>query len=74
MRPFFFSFLLLGLGQAEPLPIDPLWESETFRRAFTGSYGVDARIEPPIMTTEAAVLERSRPKWTREIAPERSRH
>lgn len=47
-----------GLGfAAEPLPIDPLWKSPVFRKAFTASYGVDARIEPRLTTDEKAVLD-----------------
>jgi tetratricopeptide (TPR) repeat protein len=42
---------------AAPLPIDPLWQSAAFRRAFTASYGVDARIEPLVSAAEKAVLE-----------------
>lgn len=42
---------------AEPLPIDPLWQSPVFRKAFTASYGVDARIEPRLTTDEKAVLD-----------------
>ncbi len=40
-----------------PMTIDPLWKSEEFRRAFTASYGIDARIEPTVNTEEKAVLE-----------------
>lgn len=59
VRPLFLSFLFAGIAaSAEPLPIDPLWESESFRRTFTGSYGVDSRIEPAITTDEAGVLEK----------------
>ncbi len=42
---------------AEPAPVDPLWKSETFRRAFTASYGTDARIEPTISSEERTVLD-----------------
>ncbi|MEM0969482.1 MAG: tetratricopeptide repeat protein [Verrucomicrobiota bacterium] len=58
-RPFpFVAFLLLtAAALAEPLPIDPLWKSAAFRRVFTASYGIDARIEPTITTTEKGILE-----------------
>lgn len=50
-----------GTGAEEsvraPMSIDPLWKSEVFRRAFTASYGIDARIEPTVNTGEKAVLE-----------------
>jgi tetratricopeptide (TPR) repeat protein len=52
--------LFLGLNPAlarEPMPIDPLWKSAEFRRAFTGAYGTDGRIEPGINTAERAVLD-----------------
>ncbi len=42
---------------ADLLPIDPLWESASFRKAFTGSYGIDSRIEPKVTTGEKEVLE-----------------
>ncbi|MEM1297161.1 MAG: hypothetical protein AAGH89_17480, partial [Verrucomicrobiota bacterium] len=42
---------------AEPMPIDRLWQSETFRKAFTASYGVDSRIEPRVNSDEKAVLD-----------------
>lgn len=41
---------------AAPLPIDPLWKSETFRRSVTASYGIDSRIEPVITADEASYL------------------
>lgn len=47
-----------GSGRAgEVLPIDPLWKSAEFRKVFTASYGVDARIEPRLSTEEKAVLD-----------------
>lgn len=51
-----FSFALAS-AVATPLPLDPLWKSEPFRRALTASYGVDSRIEPRIGEEERAVLE-----------------
>jgi len=52
------SVAALEIGAAaEPLPIDPLWQSPVFRKAFTASYGVDARIEPRLTTDEKAVLD-----------------
>lgn len=41
---------------AQPLPIDPLWKSESFRKAVTGSYGIDSRIEPLITVDEEFYL------------------
>ncbi len=47
-----------GSGWAgEVLPIDPLWQSAEFRKAFTASYGIDARIEPRLSSDEKAVLD-----------------
>jgi tetratricopeptide (TPR) repeat protein len=43
----------------EPLPIDPLWESESFRKTVTGSFGIDARIEPRITIDEEFYLNES---------------
>lgn len=54
------SLALFAVGSrtfAAPLPIDPLWKSEAFRKAFTGSYGIDSRIEPKVSSAEKAVLE-----------------
>ena len=42
---------------ADLMPIDPLWKSASFRKAFTGSYGIDSRIEPKVTTSEKSVLE-----------------
>jgi Tfp pilus assembly protein PilF len=47
------------LTAAEPLPIDPLWQSETFRKSITASYGIDSRIEPRITEDEAFYLDES---------------
>lgn len=44
---------------AEPLPIDPLWKSEAFRRTVTASFGIDSRIEPIITVDEEFYLEAS---------------
>ena len=49
--------LLTPLAAAEPLPIDPLWRSETFRETVTGSFGIDSRIEPRITVDEEFYLE-----------------
>ena len=59
---YWFTITILGcaaltVSAGEPLPIDPLWQSANFRRAFTASYGVDARIEPRLTTEEKAVLD-----------------
>lgn len=53
---------LVGLGPAagtEPFPIDPLWQSEEFRKAYTGSYGIDSRIEPLINEDETFYLNQA---------------
>ncbi len=44
---------------AAPLPIDPLWKSESFRKAVTGSFGIDSRIEPLITTDEEFYLKKA---------------
>ena len=49
---------------AEPLPIDPLWKSEDFRRVITGSFGIDTRIEPLITTDEEGYLNESAQKMS----------
>lgn len=62
MRPFSLIGIALvpaSLGAAEPLPIDPLWQSDTFRKSITASYGIDSRIEPRITEDEAFYLEES---------------
>ena len=41
----------------EALPISSFWESESFQRAFTASYGIDSRIEPKVSSTEKSVLD-----------------
>lgn len=53
------ALLLLVVGStvvAEPFPIDPLWKSPGFRKAYTGSYGVDSSIEPQLKQEEVALL------------------
>lgn len=42
--------------KAEPLSIDQLWQSETFLKSYTTSYGVDSRIEPLINEEESEFL------------------
>lgn len=43
----------------EPLPIaHEFWQSPSFRKAFTGSYAIDSRIEPLIGEEEKALLEK----------------
>lgn len=44
---------------ADPLPIDPLWKSESFRKSITGSYGIDSRIEPRLTEDEVEELDLS---------------
>ncbi len=50
------AFISLTGFAAEPLPIDPLWKSESFRKTITGSYGIDSRIEPRLTEDEAEEL------------------
>ena len=42
---------------AAPLPIDPIWSTESFRKAFTASYGIDSRIEPKLTAKEKEELD-----------------
>ncbi len=50
--------LIIGMRivSASSLPIDPMWKSESFIKAFTASYGIDSRIEPSINEEEKKVL------------------
>ena len=63
MRSLLLSILLacsFASAQEQPrsvLPIDPLWKSESFRKAITGSYGIDSQIEPRITTDEEFYLD-----------------
>ena len=50
-------FSCLAEPTLEPLPISPLWKSEQFQRAITGSYGIDSRIEPVITVDEEEYLK-----------------
>ncbi len=56
-----FSTVLISLLSAnlfaDPLPIDPLWKTDAFRKAMTGSYGIDSRIEPQISIDEEEFLD-----------------
>lgn len=51
--------ILASAAHAAPLPIDPLWKSESFRKAVTGSFGIDSRIEPLITTDEEFYLKKA---------------
>ena len=57
--------LIIGMRivSASSLPIDPMWKSESFIKAFTASYGIDARIEPSINEEEKRFLFLSLKKW-----------
>ena len=60
LLPALLGFASLVGGQestSNPLPIDPLWKSESFRKAVTGSYGIDSQIEPRITTDEEFYLD-----------------
>ncbi len=57
-------FLILSLSvtplladEIAPLKIDPLWKTESFRKALTGSYGIDSRREPVITVDEEGYLD-----------------
>lgn len=52
-------FSITGTALADPLPIDPLWKTEAFRKTITASYGIDSRIEPRITEDEAFYLDKS---------------
>lgn len=56
-RSILYVFTIAATAAAAPMPIDPLWKSEQFRRTFTASYGIDSRIEPQVSVAEQAVLE-----------------
>lgn len=56
----------ISLNAAEPLPIDPLWKSETFRKSITASYGIDSRIEPRITEDEVFYLDASAAAMAKE--------
>ncbi|MFL2478681.1 MAG: tetratricopeptide repeat protein [Verrucomicrobiales bacterium] len=49
-------FCACSIGAA-PLPIDPIWSTESFRKAFTASYGIDSRIEPKLTPEEKEELD-----------------
>ena len=50
-------FSIGAMASAAPMPIDSLWKSVQFRKAFTASYGVDSRIEPRVNIEEKTALE-----------------
>mgnify|MGYP001947240561 CR=1 FL=1 len=53
----FFLTSLLVSKSAEPLPLSKdYWKSEAFRKAFNGSYRINARIEPYVDTKERELL------------------
>jgi len=52
----FFSVLAAAVQARDPFPIDELWRTDAFRKAITASYGVDARIEPPVDLEEKKEL------------------
>lgn len=56
------AVLAASVANATPLPIDPLWKSESFRKVVTGSFGIDSRIEPIITTDEEFYLKQSAEK------------
>ena len=49
--------LAFSAEERRPMPIDALWDSAVFRRAFTASYGIDSRIEPKVSSDEKTVLD-----------------
>lgn len=52
MKPFTLVLFLITVTSLarDPFPIDELWRTDAFRKSLTASYGVDARIEPPVDT------------------------
>ncbi len=70
MRFILLFFILTSIVRAEsvtskrlaPLPIDPLWQSDLFRKTVTGSFGIDSRIEPRITVDEEFYLDASAKK------------
>ena len=50
-------FICICFAGAAPLPIDPMWSTDSFRKAFTASYGVDSRIEPKLSPEEKEQLD-----------------
>lgn len=56
LLPFLFTSVAFG---AEPAPIDPLWQSESFRKTFTATYGIDSRVEPTFTEDESIYLNQS---------------
>lgn len=65
------SLAALTIGTAaDPLPLDPLWKSESFRKSITGSFGIDSRIEPRITEDEAFYLDQSAGAMADQDRPE----
>ena len=54
---FILMFICICFTGAAPLPIDPIWSTDSFRKAFTASYGVDSRIEPKLTPEEKEQLD-----------------
>ncbi|MFT5906206.1 MAG: tetratricopeptide (TPR) repeat protein [Cryomorphaceae bacterium] len=53
----FFLISLFVIKAAEPLPLSKeYWKSDAFRKAFNGSYRINARIEPFVDTKERDLL------------------
>ncbi len=73
LLPAILPALFLGTAAAAPLPIDPLWQSETFRKSITASYGIDSRIEPRITEDEAFYLDESAKAMAARTGQRRSR-
>ncbi|MDF1813892.1 MAG: tetratricopeptide repeat protein [Verrucomicrobiales bacterium] len=57
------------LSGNEPLPIDALWKSEAFRKAYTASYGIDSKIEPLINEDESFYLAEAAKLMAEEDRP-----
>lgn len=56
-----------GLFAAEPLPLSPqYWREPAFLKAFTGSYEIEARIEPAVSEAERALLIQVQDLMTKE--------
>ncbi|MDZ8118149.1 tetratricopeptide repeat protein [Pontiella agarivorans] len=60
MKPLLFLLVLSSALNAlpqVPIPVSSLWKSETFRKQFTASYGIDAAVEPRISPEEKQILD-----------------
>ncbi len=54
---FILMLFCISVTGAAPMPIDPIWNTDSFRKAFTASYGIDSRIEPKLTPEEKEELD-----------------